>query len=117
VNFAMPSTISAAAYQNTGIMTEFTFEVYNGSTRYFHATAKVETGTSETDFKDIVYDKNGSTTTVAYTSSGSSTLSSKSSISQSSAKSQAASIRAVTRSRSPTNTSGSTARTARWAST
>jgi uncharacterized protein (DUF427 family) len=75
VNFAMPSTLSAAAYQNTGVMTEFTFEVYKGSTRYFHASAKVETGSSVADFKDIVYDKNGSTTTVAYASSGSSTIS------------------------------------------
>jgi hypothetical protein len=75
VNFAMPSTLSTAAYQNTGVMTEFTFEVYKGSTRYFHASAKVETGSSVADFKDIVYDKNGSTTTVAYTSSGSSTIS------------------------------------------
>jgi hypothetical protein len=74
-HFAVASTISATAFQNAGILTEFSFEIFNGSSRYFHATAKVETGTSETDFKDVVYDKNGSTSTVAYTSSGSSTLS------------------------------------------
>jgi hypothetical protein len=70
VNFAMPSTLSAAAYQNTGVMTEFTFEVYRGSTRCFHASAVAETTSSIATFKDIVYDRNGTTTTVAYTSSG-----------------------------------------------
>jgi hypothetical protein len=74
-NLAVPSAISSVATQSTGIMTEFTFEVFKGSTRYFHASAKAETGTNIADFKDIVYDKNGSTTTVAYTSSGSSTIS------------------------------------------